>query len=294
MTNDDEGVRPSLAWLRWSAFPALLLLTTGAALALLRLGAPDTLVLLAPALALAGALAALERVIPYERGWLRARGDVPTDLAHVVATVALAPLVQAATLALLPDISGGSGLLAPVPLVIALPLVLLLGDLAPYWFHRASHEWSPFLFRVHAVHHAPTRLYWLNAFRVHPINLAANTALRLAPAVLLGAPHEVLVLASVVSAFANVFAHANVDVRLGALDWIFSGPALHRVHHHVDATTSQSNYGATTIVWDVLFGTRRAPARVRDGEVGVGDATPPEGWLAQLLHPFGLTCCART
>lgn len=277
------------AFLRWSAFPALLALSLGAAFALVRAGAPDPLVLLVPALGLAAALAGLERVIPYERAWLRGRGDVPTDLAHVVAAVLLAPLMEAGTIALLPEIEGG--LLAAAPLALALPLVIVLGDLAPYWFHRASHEWSPFLFRVHAVHHAPTRLYWLNAFRIHPINLAANIALRLLPAVLLGASHDVLLLAAVVIAFGNVFAHANADVRLGVLDWIFSGPTLHRVHHHLDAATSQSNYGATTIVWDIVFRTRRAPIDVREGSVGVGDATPPDGWFAQLLHPFGIVCC---
>lgn len=274
---------------RW-VYPALLALTVGLAGVLVRAGAPDVVVLFVPVVALAGLLELLERAMPHEPAWRRSRGDVPTDVAHLVATLLLSPLVQAATLGLLP------GALTPalsrVPLALALPLVVVLGDLGPYVVHRASHEWSPFLFRVHAVHHGPTRLFWLNAFRVHPLNLAANTALRIAPGVLLGASHEALLLAAVVSAFANMVAHANVAMELGVLDWIFSGPTLHRVHHHLDVRRSQSNYGATTILWDVLFGTRRPAEPVRDGDVGLGEVTPPEGWLAQVLYPFGLRCCA--
>ncbi|MDQ3034487.1 MAG: sterol desaturase family protein [Myxococcota bacterium] len=278
--------------LRVAAYPVLFLATLGGGLALLRAGAPEPIALLAPTIALAVSLAALERVIPWERAWLAPRGDVPTDRAHAIATLMIAPAIQGLVIALLPHVE--HGLLAGVPWLAAeIAIVVLLGDLGPYFAHRAMHEKSELLFRIHAVHHAPTRLWWLNAFRVHPLNLVANVTLRIVPGLLLGASHEALFAAALISGFANVFAHANVDVRLGVLDWIFSGPALHRLHHHVEPARSQSNYGGTTILWDVLFGTRRAPReRVGDGDVGVGDAAPPEGWLAQLLHPFGVRCCA--
>jgi sterol desaturase/sphingolipid hydroxylase (fatty acid hydroxylase superfamily) len=276
--------------LRRASFPVTLGIGIAVAVALAGAGAPDVVGLLVPIVGLALVVAMLERVIPWEPAWQSARGDVPTDVAHTAATVVLAPVVQGATVALLPVLAGGA--LASLPIALEVAIVIVLGDLGPYVHHRVSHEVSPLLFRIHAVHHAPTRLYWLNAFRVHPVNLAAGTALRLAPGVLLGASHEAVFVSGLVASMVNVWAHANVDVRAGILDWVFSGPALHRVHHHHRPEISQSNYGGTTIVWDVLFGTRRAPADVRDGQVGVGDATPPEGWLTQLLHPFGIRCCA--
>lgn len=276
--------------LRWGAFPLSLALGLLAGLAILGSGAPSVIALLAPVLGLVALLVWLERTVPWEPAWRAARGDVPTDLAHTAATVVLSPLVQGLTIAALPTLAPGA--LAALPLPVEVAITIALGELGPYLYHRASHEQSALLFRIHAVHHAPTRLYWLNAFRVHPINLAASTALRLVPGVLLGASHEAVFASGLLAALVNVWAHANVDARGGILDWIFAGPALHRVHHHAEAEISQSNYGGTTILWDVLFGTRRAPEPVRDGEVGVGDATPPEGWLVQLLHPFGLRCCA--
>lgn len=276
--------------LRALSFPTTLALGVALGAALLRAGAPGVVALALPVLALGATLAALEHTIPWEPAWRGTRGDVPTDLAHVAATVLLAPLVQGAVIAALPVLATGA--LASLPIGLEVAVVLVLGDLGPYVFHRLSHEASPLLFRIHAVHHAPTRLYWLNALRVHPLNLAAVTALRLFPGVLLGASHEAVFVTGLLSAMVNLWAHANVDVKRGVLDWIFSGPTLHRVHHHVRAEVSQSNYGGTIILWDVLFGTRRSPEDVRDGQVGVGDATPPEGWVTQLLHPFGLRCCA--
>jgi sterol desaturase/sphingolipid hydroxylase (fatty acid hydroxylase superfamily) len=276
--------------LRWGAFPVSLASGLLGGLAILASGAPSVVALLVPVLGLVALLAGLERAIPWEPAWRAPRGDVPTDLAHTAATVIVSPLVQGLTIAALPTLAHGA--LAALPLPVEVAIVIALGELGPYLYHRASHEMSPLLFRIHAVHHAPTRLYWLNAFRVHPIHLAASTALRLVPGVLLGASPEAVFASGLLAAMVNVWAHANVDARGGILDWIFAGPALHRVHHHARPAISQSNYGATTIVWDVMFATRRAPAPVRDGEVGVGDATPPEGWLAQLLHPFGVRCCA--
>ncbi|MBX3275554.1 MAG: sterol desaturase family protein [Sandaracinaceae bacterium] len=279
------------AVLRHVAYPGLLVAVTALGWLLLDARAPEPVVLFVPVVLLALALEGLERVVPWEPAWRAARGDVRTDVAHTIATVSLAPLVQGLVLSALPVRE--DGVLAAVswlPLEVA--LLVVLGDLGPYLFHRASHEWSASLFRVHAVHHSPTRLYWLNAFRVHPINLAANTALRLLPAALLGASPEALALAALLSAFGNAFSHANVDLATGWLDRWLSTPRVHRLHHHVEARASQSNYGGFVLVWDHLFRSARPPdASVRDGHVGV-DGAPPEGWLAQLLHPVGVRCCA--
>jgi sterol desaturase/sphingolipid hydroxylase (fatty acid hydroxylase superfamily) len=282
--------------LRVTVFPVSMAYAIAVALALVARGHRGPVVLLAPVLSLAAMIALLERALPYEPRWNHPRDDRATDLAHTASSAVVSAVVQALTLSAAAHFTArlqGFAPLGSLSFVSSLVAVVLLGDLGPYFFHRASHEWSPFLFRVHAVHHGPTRLYWLNAFRVHPINLAANTALRLAPAALLGARPEVILVAGVVNAVANLLAHANVDVALGPLDWVFSGPTLHRVHHHESASISQSNYGATTIVWDVLFRTRASGdvVAVRDGSVGLGGDAPPEGWLAQMAYPFRLRCC---
>src|SRR6201999_2190212 len=51
--------------------------------------------------------------------------------------------------------------------------VLVLADVAGYWMHRAMHR-VPVLWRLHAVHHAPTELHWFEAWRQHPIDFLVH------------------------------------------------------------------------------------------------------------------------
>jgi sterol desaturase/sphingolipid hydroxylase (fatty acid hydroxylase superfamily) len=79
-----------------------------------------------------------------------------------------------------------------------------------------------------------------------------------------------------------------VDVRLGPLNWIFSGPDLHRWHHSSVIEESNKNYGATLIFWDILFGTRFLPKDRRTPAIlGIPQIpTFPKTFLGQLWVPF--------
>jgi hypothetical protein len=48
------------------------------------------------------------------------------------------------------------------PVALQAVMVVMLGDLAVYWFHRACHA-VPLLWRFHAVHHSAEHLDWLAA-----------------------------------------------------------------------------------------------------------------------------------
>lgn len=101
-------------------------------------------------------------------------------------------------------------------------------------------------------------------------------------------PAEVVYAASLVSAVHNFASHANVDLRLGPLNWVFSAVELHRWHHAQRVEDANHNYGGTLILWDVLLGTRWLPeARLGAREVGLeGGASLGGTWLAHLAHPF--------
>jgi len=51
-----------------------------------------------------------------------------------------------------------------LPLWAQIALVIVLCDVAIYWFHRASHA-LPSLWRFHRVHHTTVHLDWLAAYR---------------------------------------------------------------------------------------------------------------------------------
>lgn len=175
-----------------------------------------------------------------------------------------------------------------LPLAGQVAVALLAAELGQYWMHRAAHEWPP-LWRVHASHHSSERIYWLNGFRVHPLNavwhhLAGIFLLKLA-----GAPAEVLFICLALAGVVQAFQHANLRLSLGPLNWIFSTNELHRWHHADVPRQGNTNYGGVLIVWDLLFGTYlRRPGRrpVRYGLFPGNDAYPRHSWLAQLTAPF--------
>lgn len=236
----------------------------------------------------------LERALPYRAAWNRGFGDVRTDVLHAVLNGAAGEVGRVATVAGLTFVSVrlsaalGTGLWpSRWPLAAQLALALPLAELGVYWLHRLEHR-GGFLWRLHAVHHSAPRLYCLNSARNHPIDAALSLALLVAPLVLLGAGERVLSVAMVVWAVHALFQHANVDVRLGPLNWMLSMAQVHRWHHSRRIDEANANYGQTLLVWDLVFGTRRVPeGREPPEDVGLPDLPSyPTGWLGQVASPF--------
>ena len=141
------------------------------------------------------------------------------------------------------------------------------------------------MWRLHAVHHSPHRLYWMNVGRFHPIEKAIQYAVDTLPFALLGVAPDVLAAYFVFYALNGLFQHSNCDVRLGPLNYLVSGPELHRWHHSELPKESDHNFGNNLIIWDVLFGTRFLPDR-EVGPLGLTNRRYPTGFLAQMRTPF--------
>jgi sterol desaturase/sphingolipid hydroxylase (fatty acid hydroxylase superfamily) len=275
-------------------FPVLITVTVAGAAWLLERG-------LAPEVAVAIAIgtgylfiAGFERVLPLHRSWQRSHGDLGEDVGLFATNAAVAnfvqPVVFAGAVALYGWLAArtGTGLWPhawswPAQLVLA----LVIGEFFEYSFHRLMHE-VPVLWRFHATHHSATRLYWLNAVRFHPIDLFLVSTVRLSPLQLHGYAAEDDALELVFSGDHGSFQHANLPVRLGPLNWVFSMAELHRWHHSKNVAEANRNYGGNLILWDVLFGTRFLPPdREPPADVGIGDMPAfPHGLLAQLAVPF--------
>lgn len=235
----------------------------------------------------------LERVAPYVPAWNSGR-DVRGDLGYIGASAVAVALAEAATWAVVLQWlaawrpAGAVQWWSDWPMAVQVAAALAIGDFLPYLYHRASHESSGWLWRVHAVHHAPERLRALNFARFHPLNAALTAASTLLPLALLGVPADTLFITAVLHNVHGVLSHSNVDFRLGGLNAVFSMAELHRWHHARDPLQANSNYGATLLLWDWLFRTRRHPP----GDVGADGvglwpgSTLPRGAMAQWAYPF--------
>jgi sterol desaturase/sphingolipid hydroxylase (fatty acid hydroxylase superfamily) len=113
-------------------------------------------------------------------------------------------------------------------------------------------------------------------------------AFHVLPLMALGAPEPVLVGFTVWSLLHGFFQHANIDMRLGPLNYIFSMAELHRWHHSRKIEEANNNYGSNCIVWDLVFGTFFWPRDRRPPEdVGLSGLPGfPQRVVGQLLSPF--------
>lgn len=234
------------------------------------------------------AVAALERALPFEQDWNRDHnGDTGVDAVHLLVSYLL---IQFAVVVLF-----GLGSWLPERATLwpeHLPMwgqVLLAGlimDLGLYAMHRASH-FSGLLWRLHAIHHSPERLYWLNGGRRHPLSALALAAPGLLALMALGStPIAVGAWLSFMSIHL-AFQHANLDYRLGPFRHLLGVAEMHRWHHKRDFEDAQVNFGEVLLVWDHLLGTFHDASRnPGKDEIGLRTEAIPETYLGQLLWPL--------
>ncbi len=277
-----------------AGFPAAVVVALGGALLLIRAGAAPTVALVVMITLHYTFLALAERRIPWHRSWLHDLGDLRTDIGLFVTNSLLGGVAAGALLAAVAALAAwlaadvGLGIWpSEWPVLAQLPLALVVAELVEYSVHRALHE-VPWLWRLHATHHSAPRLYWLNSVRFHPIDLFAVGAGKLVPLVLLGATEPLFAFVNLFSGVHGSYQHANVPVRIGPLNWVFSMTELHRWHHSPRLEEANHNYGGNLIVWDVIFGTRWLPAD-REAPEAIGIESQPNfpmGFWANLAAPF--------
>lgn len=240
-------------------------------------------------------VAAFERILPEHPDWNIAQGDVQTDLLHGLVSMVMLPQILQVAMRLgllhvavqLAEFLGGGVWPVAWPLWAQLVLALIISQFFEYWAHRLLHE-IPLLWRFHATHHSPRRLYWLNAGRFHPVDSALLHVVGMGPLMLLGAGAEVMALYTIWVAMHGTFQHCNIRVRLGALNYVFSMAELHRWHHSLKLDEANANYGNNILLWDLVFGTVHYPRDAQaSSEIGLSDNPDfPGDYLGQVLSPF--------
>lgn len=178
------------------------------------------------------------------------------------------------------------------PAWLAIPVAVLLLDLAIYWQHRLMHAW-PLLWRLHRVHHCDTAFDVTTGVRFHPLEIALSMGIKLGLITVLG-PHPAAVLIfEVLLSLGSLFTHTDIAFPR-ALDrrlrWVFVTPSMHRVHHSTRRAETDSNYGFHLSAWDRLFGSYTAEP-VEDERrmpIGLEDWREPrdQRLVTLLLNPF--------
>lgn len=178
----------------------------------------------------------------------------------------------------------------PTWMEITLGVVIL--DAAIYAQHVAFHQ-VPALWRLHQVHHTDTDLDASSGIRFHPAEIILSMIYKMACVLLLGLSPAAVVLFEVILSTMAMFNHSNLRLPVGvdkALRYLLVTPDMHRIHHSVLATETNSNYGFNLAVWDKIFRTYTVQPRGGHHNMTLGLSewqTPqPLSLLKLLILPF--------
>jgi sterol desaturase/sphingolipid hydroxylase (fatty acid hydroxylase superfamily) len=153
-------------------------------------------------------------------------------------------------------------------------ILLLLGiDFIFYWVHRWGHHIN-IMWAAHSPHHSAEEMNFFVALRAsvtqrlfsffffwpltiigfHPVDIYAMTGLHL---------------------FLSFLHHTELIPKLWRwIEYIFTTPSHHRVHHGINFVYLDKNFGEFLIVWDRLFGTYAE----EEEKVVYGMYNPPNTW----------------
>jgi sterol desaturase/sphingolipid hydroxylase (fatty acid hydroxylase superfamily) len=238
-------------------------------------------------------LVCVESLFPFQRKWSMTRKSFLRDLKYIAVGAPMIAITKTAFgIWAISYSSNHSPLLSHTPIWIEALAFLLVFEFFQYWYHRLSHEaqgpFGQFLWRVHASHHLPDRVYVVMHAVFHPINIVIATAIIQGSLVLLGISPEAALAATLLIDLQSLVSHFNVDLRAGFLNYIFIGTETHRTHHGA-IVKDGGNYGNTLAIWDLLFGTFRYKPGVYPERLGVEDpeAYPNSNeWAKVMTLPF--------
>lgn len=182
-------------------------------------------------------------------------------------------------------VPSATAFVSALPLLLAVPLLLLLADFTQYWVHRMFHT-VPLLWPFHAIHHSIEDMDWLAGSRLHLVDVIVTRGLTYVPIFVLGFSREALAVYVFIVAVQATFIHANVRWDLRPLRHAVATPAFHHWHHAAERDAIDKNFSVHTPIWDRLFGTYYLPDRWPSAYGLHNTKGVPARWAAQLLYPF--------
>ena len=155
--------------------------------------------------------------------------------------------------------------------------------------HELQGPIGRFLWRSHAAHHLPPRLYLVMHAVFHPFNAIIVQGLVITlPIWLMGYGLRAVAMFMMINGLHGVISLFNVDIRAGWMNYIFVGPEIHRYHHSADVNEAK-NFGNTLSIYDVLLGTFVYCPGIPPADLGVrSDTGLPayERFFAVMALPF--------
>ena len=175
-----------------------------------------------------------------------------------------------------------------VPFWLAFVISVLALDLAIYLQHVMFHA-VPALWRLHRMHHADLEFDVTTGLRFHPVEILLSMGIKLAVVAALGPPVVAVLVFEVLLNATAMFNHSNIRIPPAVdrlLRLIVVTPDMHRVHHSIHPSETNSNFGFNLPWWDRLLGTYRPQPREGHETMTIGIEqfrTRRDLWLDRML-----------
>lgn len=191
-------------------------------------------------------------------------------------------------------VQNGWGLfsLLDLPLWTEILFGVLLLDFIIYLQHVMFHA-VPLLWRLHMVHHADLDFDLTTGIRFHPIEILISMVIKLSSIAVLGAHPLAVVLFEILLNGTAMFNHGNLFLPISLdryLRLLLVTPDMHRVHHSVFPSETNTNFGFCLPWWDRLMGTYRPqPSKGHlDMAIGLNQFRDPirQNLIWMLAAPF--------
>lgn len=258
----------------------------------------DTILANEPMIRLAFFLGILAAMALWEIAAPRRRIEIPrlvrwtNNLGVVVIDTILVRLVYpvaAVGVALLAEQNGwGLFNIFEIPAWMAILISIVALDFAIYLQHVLFHA-VPALWRLHRMHHADLGFDVTTGLRFHPIEILMSMGIKMGVVVALGPPAVAVLIFEVILNATALFNHSNIRIpeRIDRVLRLFVvTPDMHRVHHSVIRSETDSNYGFNLPWWDRLLGTYTAQPKGGHEGMTIGFEqfrTARDQWLDKML-----------
>ena len=132
-------------------------------------------------------------------------------------------------------------------------ILIIAQDFLFYLLHLVDH-YCRFFWAVHVTHHSSEEFNLTVGFR-SSVFQPLYRFIYFIPLSLLGFSGKDIMFVYSATQIYGILIHTKYIGKLGFLEWIFSTPSHHRVHHASNIPYLDKNMGMLLIIWDRMFGT---------------------------------------
>jgi sterol desaturase/sphingolipid hydroxylase (fatty acid hydroxylase superfamily) len=164
-------------------------------------------------------------------------------------------------------------------------LLVLLEDFS-YWFmHMLDHK-VRFLWAGHVHHHSSKEFNFSVGLR-SAVFEPVEKFFFFIPLAFIGFKPLDIILIYVLAQGWGTFVHTKMIKKLGPLEYFFTTPSHHRVHHGANVKYLDKNYGMFLIIWDKMFGTFRAEDPLEPVQYGTVKDVAYKNYLDVIFNEYG-------